>query len=172
MEEEEGIILTTCRRRTAPKKSKIISEEAEDSTPPPKPIIEMKTIQEVTFDNKSYIIDNSERLIGTLVDAYEKGGIIYIDRDVPERFFESLALSELVARKNLKKGTGWGSANAEGAKAEKEYLIAKYGAEQGKEIINDELKFQAWKFTNEKKELKSENGEHKVIYEKDEILPR
>jgi len=39
-------------------------------------------------------------------------------------------------------------------------------------LFDDELKFQAWKFTTERKELKSENGEHKVIYEKDEILPR
>ena len=172
LEEEEEIVLITCRRRTAPKKSKIISKEAEDAPMPARPIIEMRNIKEVIFDNKRYIIDNSERLIGTLVDVYEKGEIIYIDRDVPERFFEGLALSELVARKNLKKGTGWGNANSEGAKAEEEYLVAKYGVEQGRELIDDELKFQTWKFTTEKRELKAENGGHKIIYEKDEILPR
>jgi hypothetical protein len=173
LEEEEDVILAICHRRTVPRKTKIIAEEeAEELAPPSRPIIEMKTIKEVIFDSKRYIIDNSERLIGTLADVYEKGGIIYIDRDVPERFFESLALNELVTRKNLKKGLGWVDAHSEGDKAEKEYLAAKYGAEAGNEILDDELKFQAWKFATEKKELKSENGGHKVIYEKGEILPK
>ena len=172
LEEEEEVILVTCHRRTVPRKSKIISQESEEIKPPARPILEIKTIKEVIFDDKRYIIDNSERLIGTLVDVYERGGIIYIDRDVPERFFEGLALSELVTRRSLKKGMSLGDANSEGAKVEAEYLVEKYGAEQGRELFDDELKFQAWKFTTERKELKSENGEHKVIYEKDEILPR
>ncbi len=47
--------------------------------------------------------------------------------------------------------------------------LAREKIEQG--IFNDELKFQAWKFEKEKKELKGEGG-HKVIYEKGEILPK
>jgi len=175
LEEEEQVILTLTHRRSLPnKKSKIISQESEETTSPVinKPIIEIKNIKEAIFDGKSYIIDNTERLIGTLVDVYEKGNIIYIDRDVPERFFESLALSELITRKNLKKGLSWADASAEANKIEEEYLTSKYGAQEAKEIMADELNFQAWKFANEKKEFKSDNGGHKIIYEKGEVLPK
>ncbi len=172
LEEEEGVILTICNRRNFPKRSKVAEEEEGAAPAVAKPLIEVRTIKEAIFDNKRYTIDNLERLIGTLVDVYERGGIIYVDRDVPERFFEGLALNELVTRKTLKKGAGWVDAHTEGNSAEKEYLTAKYGSEAGDEILDDELKFQAWKFATEKKELKSESGGHKVIYDKSEILPK
>lgn len=175
LEEEERVILTITHRRSVSKKSKIISQELENVPPPVRPIIDIDTIKQVTFDNKRYIIDNDERLIGTLVDVYEKGdgGTIYIDRDVPERFYEGLVLSELVTRKSLKKGLSWREANAEGNKAEEEYLVAEYGAQEGKELIADEMDFQAWKFATEKKEFNLPDGTgHKVIYQKNEILPK
>ncbi len=175
LEEEEELILTIYNRRNHPSSKSIVKEEEEDEkkeTPMEKPLLEIKTIKEMVFDDKRYIINNFERLIGTLVDVYERGGILYIDRDVPERFFEGLALSELVTRKALKRGLSWTDASLEGNKAEEDYLTMKYGSEVGKEIINDELKFQAWKFATEKKELKLESGGHKVIYDKSEILPK
>ncbi len=176
LEEEETVVLTICRRHSTPKKTKIIKAEEEsiaegNSSAFQAPAIEMRVIPEILFEGKQYTLDHTERLIGTLVDVYERGGVIYIDRDAPERFFEALALNELVTRKFLKKGMGWADAHAEGDKAEKEYLLAKYGAEEADEIFKDELKLQAWKFEQEKKELKEEGG-HKVIYEKGEILPR
>lgn len=172
LEEEEAVILTITRRHSTPKKTKILKAEEEvPEVSPNAPFIEMRTIQQITFEGKRYIIDHDERLIGTLVDVYERGGIIYIDRDVPERFFEGLALNELVTRKFLKKVMGWSDAHAEADKAEKDYYAAKYGSIEAVEIFNDELKFQAWKFEQEKKELKEEGG-HKVIYEKGEILPK
>ena len=173
LEEEETIVLTITRRHSTSKKSKILKAEEETSENNAVAAfpIEMRTIQEIIFEGKRYIIDHTEKLIGTLVDLYENGKIIYIDRDVPERFFEGLALNELVTRKFLKKDMGWSSAHPEGDKAEREYYTAKYGPAETEEILNDELKFQAWKFEQEKKELKEEGG-HKVIYEKDEILPR
>jgi len=173
LEEEESVVLTVCSRRTTPKKSKIILEEAEDTNqqPIPKPIIEIKNIKEITFENKRYLLDNTEKLIGALVDVYERGDIVYIDRDVPERFHESLALNELVTRKNLKKGMGWTMAHIEGNKAEAEFLTAKYGFQDGQERLNDENRFQTWKYANEKRGLKEEGG-HKVIYEKGEILSK
>jgi len=172
LEEEESVILTITRRHSTPKKTKMLKAEEEvPEVPPNAPPVEMRTIQQVTFEGKRYIIDHDERLVGTLVDVYEKGGIIYIDRDVPERFFEGLALNELVTRKFLKKDMGWSGSHDEGDKAEKDYYAVKYGAAEAEELLNDELKFQAWKFEQEKKELKEEGG-HKVIYEKDEILPR
>lgn len=173
LEEEESVILTITRRHSTPKKSKILKAEEEiPEIPANAPMIEMRTIQEVIFEGKRYIVDRTEKLIGTLVDIYENGKIIYIDRDVPERFFESLALNELVTRKFLKKGMGWLDASNEGDKVEREYYTARYGASEAEEILKDELKFQAWKFEQEKKDLKSENGGHKVIYEKGEILPK
>jgi len=172
LEEEEAVVLTITRRHSMPKKNKIL--KAEEETPEVSsnsPAIEMRTIQQAVFEGKRYIIDHDERLVGTLVDVYEKGNVIYIDRDVPERFFEGLALSELITRKFLRKGSGWSAAHTEGDKAEKDYYIVKYGAAEGEELYNDELKFQAWKFEQEKKELKEEGG-HKVIYEKGEILSK
>jgi hypothetical protein len=172
LEEEEAVVLIITRRHSLPKKTKMIKAEEEmpeaslNALP-----IEMRAIQEITFEGKRYIVDHTEKLIGTLVDVYENGKIIYIDRDVPERFFEGLALNELVTRKFLKKGMGWSDAHIEGDKAEKEYYAVKYGPQEATEIFNDELKFQTWKFEQEKKELKEEGG-HKVIYEKGEILPR
>lgn len=175
LEEEEALVLTITRRHSTPKKTKILKAEeegtAENAVANTFPI-EMRTIQEITFEGKRYIIDHTEKLIGTLVDLYEGGKIIYIDRDVPERFFEGLALNELVTRKFLKKDMGWSAAHPEGDKAEREYYTAKYGASEADELLKDELKFQAWKFEQEKKELKSEDGGHKVIYEKGEILPK
>ncbi len=172
LEEEESVVLIICSRRTTPKKSKIILTESENSNQLPiKPAIEIRSIKEATFENKRYIIDNTEKLIGALVDVYEKGGIVYIDQDVPERFHESLALNELVTRKNLKKGTGWTMARIEGDKAEKDFLSVKYGGQEGQDVFNDEMKFQVWKYTNEKRGLKEEGG-HKVIYEKGEILSK
>ncbi len=172
LEEEEAIVLTVTRRHSMPKKSKILKVEEEVlEVSPNAPPIEMRTIQQIAFEGKRYIIDHDERLIGTLVDVYEKGNIIYIDRDVPERFFEGLGLSELVTRKFLRKGLGWVDAHTEGDKVEKDYYNTKYGAAEAEELLNDELKFQSWKFEQEKKELKEEGG-HKVIYEKGEILPK
>ena len=172
LEEEEEIVLTTCNRRIAPRKTKIFTQEAEVTPPPPRPIIEIKTINEIVFEDKRYIIDNSEKLIGTLADIYERGDIIYIDRDVPERFFEGVALGELVARRCIKKGMSLDQALGEANKTEQEYLITKHGTEQGKELYDDEFNFLSWKYSTEKKELKAKNGSHKVIYDKDEILPR
>ncbi len=173
LEEEENVILTITRRRTASKQTKILKaeEESQENGSASAPIIEMRAIKEIVFEGKGYIIDHSENLIGTLADVYEKGNVIYIDRDVPERFFEGLALNELITRKFLRKGLGWSDSHAEGDKAEKDYYAAKYGPSEAQEIFNDELKFQAWKFEKEKKELKGEGG-HKVIYEKGEILPK
>jgi hypothetical protein len=172
LEEEEAIILTITRRRAVSKKTKILKAEEEiPEIPLNAPPIEMRMVPEVIFEGKQYTIDRSEKLIGTLVDVYENGKIIYIDRDVPERFFEGLALSELVTRKFLKKGMGWLDASNEGDKAEKEYYTTKYGAIEAQDIINDEFKFQAWKYEQEKKELKEEGG-HKIIYEKGEILSK
>lgn len=172
LEEEEAVVLTITRRHSTPKKTKILKAEEENQEVPANALpIEMRMVPEVIFEGKSYIIDHTEKLIGTLVDVYENGKIIYIDRDVPERFFEGLALNELVTRKFLKKGMGWSDAHQEGDKMEKEYYAFKYGAAEAVELFNDELKFQAWKFEKEKKELKEEGG-HKVIYEKGEILPK
>lgn len=178
LEEEESVVLTITRRHSTPKRTKIIKaeEELQGAIETPEilvnaPLIEVRAIREIIFEGKTYIVDHSEKLIGTLVDVYENGKIIYIDRDAPERFFEALALNELVTRKFLKKGMGWANAHTEGDKVEKEYLLMKYGAEEADEIFKDELKLQAWKFEKEKKELK-EDGGHKVIYEKGEILSR
>lgn len=178
LREEESMILSVFRRNSSPKlrKSKILKVEEDDegkelSQPAPLPI-EMRNIWEISFEGKRYIIDHTEKLIGTLVDVYERGHVIYIDRDVPERFFEGLSLHELVTRKFLRKGYSWSNASNEGESAEKEYYTGKYGAVEAGELFNDELKFQAWKFDQEKKELKFEEGGHKVIYEKGEILPK
>lgn len=172
LEEEEDVVLTITSRHATPKKTKIIYKESGEGAQAARPLILVRTTREVIFENKRYTVDNSERLIGTLADVYERGDVIYIDKDVPERFYENLALHELVMRKNLKRGLRFAEANIEADKIEQDFLAAKYGAQEGKEIFDDEKRLQAWKFANEKRELREEGGHHKVIYEKGEILPK
>lgn len=173
LEEEEEFVSKICHRYSVSRRAKTngFKEEVSEQENSASSSVQMRLVREIIFENKHYLLDNTKRLVGTLVDVYEKGSVVYIDRDVPERFYEGLALCELITRKFLKSGASWAYSKEEGNKAEKDFYASRFGFEQAAEIFNDELKFQAWKFENESKEVKKDTG-HKAIYEKGEILPR
>ncbi len=163
LEEEERIILTLAPGRTVTrtKKPKDLSI--------PTPIIESTWVRQVTYDGKKYLIDNSNKLVGAIVDFYEKKGVLYIDSDVPERFFEGLAIFEIETRKLVKKGFSYNQAYEEAQKREIAYYESKFGKEVAQKMIAEESKLENRKFSSEKKELGQDSG-HKVIYDKGEIL--
>jgi len=163
LNEEENLVLTLAPDRSFSriKRPKDISI--------PAPIIQTTWIRKITYEDKDYIIDNSNRLVGDIVDLYEKKNIIYIDCDVPDRFFEGLAIYEIENRKMLKKGFSYSQSSDEANKKELAFYEQTFGKDEALKMVTEEKKIQARKFSTEKKELKRDNG-HKVIYEKDEIL--
>ena len=163
LEDEENLVLTLSPTRSISrnKRPKDISI--------PAPIIETTWIRKIVYEGKEYIIDNSNRLVGTISDLYEKKNIIYIDCDVPERFFEGLAIFSIETRKMLKKGFSYSKAYEEAYNKELAFYETKFGKENASKMINEEDKLLVRKFSAEKKELKLDNG-HKVIYDKNEIL--
>jgi len=167
LEEEERLVLTITSRRAAPRKTKKIVAIKDVNIPS----IEMTMIRQFTYEGETYLIDNSNKLIGALVDLCEKEKTIYIDWNVPERFFEGLAIYEIESRKAIKQGLSYGQADELSSKKELAYYQSKYGLEEGVELFDEEIKFQIWKYQTEKKEL-NQNGGHKVIYDKGEILPK
>lgn len=165
LQEEERIVLTldTTRSVTRTKKPKNLAVTT--------PLIESTWIRQITYEGKKYLVDNSIRLVGAIVDLYEKKNIIYIDCDVPERFFEGLAIFEIETRKMLKKGCSYNQAYEDAGKKEQAFYESKFGKEVAQKMIAEEDKLQVRKFSAEKKELGQEKG-HKIIYDKGEILSK
>jgi hypothetical protein len=165
LEEEERVVLTL-----DPSRSVTRTKRPKDLMIPA-PIIESVWIRQITYDNKKYLIDNSNRLVGAIVDLYEKKNVLYIDCDVPERFFEGLAIFEIETRKMLKKGLSYNQSYEEAGKKEQAFYESKFGKDITQKMLADEAKLQVRKFSAEKKELGQDSG-HKVIYDKGEILPK
>ena len=134
------------------------------------PAIEIELIRRAIYKNKKYKIDSSLKLIHSLSDLYETKNIIYIDKDIPERFYEGLVIYEIELRNILKQGLGYLKAREEANKKELEFYQSKYGNEEGIKIIKEENELQEQMFVKEIETLPKENG-HKIIYEKHEILP-
>ena len=161
--EEEGLVLSYDSpnlriRRAKQQKGQI------------RPAVEIRLIKEVLYDGRIYKLITSEKLIHSLSDLYEIKNIIYIDKGVPERFYEGLIIYEIELRKILKQGLGYLNARVEAHKKELAYYQAIHGIEEGLKIIQEEYLLQKQMFTKEIEMLPQENG-HKIIYEKHEILP-
>lgn len=165
LEEEERIVLSL-----APGRMVMRTKKPKDLTVPA-PIVEITWVRRLIYEGKSYFIDNSNRLVGAISDFYEKKGVIYIDCDVPEKFFEGLAVFEIETRKLVKKGFSYNQAYEEAQKKELAYYETKFGKDVAQKMLDEEVKLQARKFSSEKKELGLDNG-HKVIYDKNEILQK
>jgi len=165
LEEEEHIVLSL-----SPGKSVSRIKKPKD-TSMPAPIVEIKWVRQLAYEGKHYLIDDSNKLVGTIVDLYEKKNVIYVDSDVPERFFEGLAVFEIETRKMLKKGFSYNQAYDEAHKREFAFYETKFGKDIALKMIEEEGKLQSRKFYTEKKELGLNNG-HKVIYDKGEILEK
>lgn len=163
LEEEERIVLSIAPGRLINR-----TKKPKDLTIPA-PIVEMTWVRKLIYEGKSYFLDNSNKLVGAIADFYEKKGVIYIDSDVPEKFFEGLAVFEIESRRLIKRGFSYNQAYEEAQKKELAYYETKLDKDAANKMLEEEAKLQARKFSAEKKELGQENG-HKVIYDKDEIL--
>jgi len=163
LKEEESIVLRPIRRKSLTKK-----ETKTDGIS-----INIQTIwlRAIVYEGKTYIIDNSQKLVGTIVDIWEGGKVIYIDSDVPEKYFEGLAIFQIEERKLVKQGYSYTAAREEAIKKELAYYEQKFGSrEEAMRMIEEEYRLFKQKLENERKGLKE--NEHKVIYEKGEILPK
>lgn len=166
LEEEEELVLKISNVKIIKRIKKKIKPSKEEAVK-----IEMNSVWEFIFNGKKYIIDNSNRLIGTLVDFYETKNRIYIDKDVPEKFFKGLAYYEIEERKLLIQGLTWEQAGEEASKKELAFYEAEFGKEEAKKLMEEELELQRKHYMREQELLKEENG-HKVVYEKGEILTK
>lgn len=135
------------------------------------PTLEMEIIRRVSYKGKKYNLNTSMKLIHALSDMYETKSIIYIDRDIPEKFYEGLVIYEVELRETLKQGLGYLKARELANKKELEYYQSKHGIEEGLALMKEENNIQQQMFAKEIETMPLENGGHKVIYNKDEILP-
>ncbi len=156
-EEEAALKIAAIRRRCLVKKKKP-AEEA--------PASDIVTIflRAVVYEGKTYIVDNSNSLIGDVVDFYERKRIIYIDKDIPEWLYEGMAIYTIEERKMLKQGSSYAAAQEAASKKELAYFEKKLGSpEAAQKAINEEMAIETQKFAQEKESLK--DGERKVVNE-------
>lgn len=165
MKEEEGLVLRPTRRKALDKK------ETGNNTAAVEVEIQSVWLRAIVYENETWIIDNSQKLVGTIVDVWEKGKIIFIDPDVPEKFFEGLAVWQIEERKLIKDGYDYNTARMKANEKELAYYEKELGSkEAATKMMEDEYELFKQKWEDERKGLKDE--EHKVIYEKGEILPK
>jgi hypothetical protein len=128
-------------------------------------------LRAIVYEGETWIIDNSQNLVGTVVDMWEKGKTIFIDSDVPEKFFEGMAVWQIEERKLTKQGFSYDAARKEANNKELAYYENELGSKEAAiKMIEEEYVLWKKKFEEERKGLKEEN--HKVIYDKGEILPK
>lgn len=162
LKEEESIVLRPTRRKALSKEVKTDGISVK---------IQTVWLRAIVYEGKTYIIDNSQKLVGTIVDVWEKGRIIYIDSDIPEKYFEGLVVFQIEERKLLKQGYSYTAAREEALKKEIAYYEQKLGSrEEALKMIEEEHRLLKQKLENERKGLKE--NEHKVIYDKGEILSK
>ncbi len=155
--EEEALVLAVPGRKPPMRKKKEI-----DATPVPK--IQSIILKAVIYEGKTYVIDNSNSLVGDIVDFYERKRVIYIDKDIPEWLFEGMAIYTIEERKLLKQGFSYEDAYKEASKKELAYYEEKLGSlEAAQKAVDEELKIQSIKFAQDRKDLK--DGERPVVKE-------
>lgn len=158
-EEEAALKIASSGRRSIVMKKDTKKIQEEQS-----PDIITIFLRAVVYENKTYLIDNSNLLIGDVVDLYERKKIIYIDKNIPEWLFEGMALYVLEQRKMLKQGSSYAGAEEVASKKELAYFEKKLGSlEAAQKAIKGELVVESQKFAQEKKDLK--DVERKIVNE-------
>lgn len=157
-EDEAALQIASSGRRS------IVMKKDDEQKGEPLPEIMTIFLRAIIYEGKTYIIDNSNTLIGDVVDFYEKKKIIYIDKNVPEWLFEGMALYAIEQRKMLKQGCSYAEAEEAASNKELAYFEKKLGSiEAAQKAIKGELDIESQKFAQEKKDLK--DGERKVVNE-------
>mgnify|MGYP001611240717 FL=1 len=93
-----------------------------------------KTIE---FEGKKYKLDVS-KTISTVGDFDETNSIAFVDKDVPEKFHEGIAIHEIHERHVLKNGHSYQFSHNEAQKKELEFYKKKFGDTEGEKMLNEE----------------------------------
>lgn len=89
------------------------------------------------YEGKNYRIDSS-RQVDTGGDIDFKTRTILVDKGVPEKFHEGMAVHEIEERKNLDKGHTYVFSHNEAQKKERNFYEKIYGAGQGVKMLEGE----------------------------------
>ena len=116
----------------------------------------MKTI---LIDGKKYKIEHSKK-VSAIGDVDEIKKIIYIDKSIPEKFLEGIAVHEIEERKWTRKGHSYAFSHNQAQKKEMKFYEKILGKGKGLGFLKEEEKFVLKAFGNH---LKKEKRELKVI---------
>ncbi len=89
------------------------------------------------YEGITYTIDFSKK-VDCIGDFFENAKIIYIDKNIPEKFHEGIAVHEIEERKIMKKGYSYGWSHNQAQKKEFEFYKKTLGDDEGKKIIAEE----------------------------------
>jgi len=106
----------------------------------PLPKLEEESPSLIKFEGKKYQIEHNHQLTRAIVDIDENKQIIYIDKSIQEKYMEGLALWQLEERKGLHQGLSYTEADARAEIEEDEWYTARYGRQEAKELIQEEIK--------------------------------
>lgn len=88
------------------------------------------------YNGEEYIIDLSKK-VDCMGDFFELAKTIYIDKNLPEKFHEGIAVHEIEERKFLKQGHSYGWSHNKAQLKELAFYKKKYG-EEAEGIMREE----------------------------------
>lgn len=88
------------------------------------------------YDGVNYIIDLSKK-VDCIGDFFEMAKVIYIDKNLPEKFHEGIAVHEIEERKSLKQGHSYGWSHNRAQAKELAFYKKKYG-EEAENVMREE----------------------------------
>ena len=94
-------------------------------------------MKEFTYDGVQYKIDDSKKVSG-IGDFDENNKVVYVDKEVPEKFHEGIAVHEIEERKLIKKGHSYVYSHNEAQKIELVFYEKKFGKDKCMKILEEE----------------------------------
>lgn len=91
------------------------------------------------YRGRVYVIDFSKK-VDSIGDFYEAGKIIYVDKNVPEKFHQGIAAHEIEERKLIKKGHSYGFSHNIAQEKGIEFYEKTFGVGMGRKMIKEEEK--------------------------------
>ena len=89
------------------------------------------------YEGKKYRLEAAGR-IDCGGDINPKKKTIFIDKNIPEKFREGIALHEIEERKNLDKGHTYVFSHNEAQRKERDFYEKIYGSDQGVKTLEEE----------------------------------
>ncbi|MDD4878351.1 MAG: hypothetical protein PHO02_04940 [Candidatus Nanoarchaeia archaeon] len=97
----------------------------------------VSTEKTIEFEGRKYRIDVSQK-VSTVGDFDEKNSTVYVDKDMPAKFHEGIAVHEIHERNVLKKGHSYQYSHNEAQKRELEFYKKKHGDKEGEKMLLEE----------------------------------